>query len=335
MFELWLLRPEPITTMPIALIPRRPIALCLLLLAGFASPLAGQKATEWTFFGPGDWNDPLNWSQGVPEDSAMEGERARIGQGEAVLVETGEAERLLLGIRGKGALTVESGATLTVGRMDVGWSDPGTYVQNGGSVQAESFRLESPGSTMIVRGGTLTASDKSHLALGGERSTTLELRGGSVVVEGENNLVIARENESGILEIHGGTLEVGGHLAADGEPTARGEVRVVGSQAESIEIGADIVVHAVGMMHFTLDADGVTPITVGDDALLEGTSFEFETAADFSARVGDSFALLKARGNILFDIEPTVKSPDGYAFRVELANRSGYLVLQATVTETP
>ena len=311
------------------------------LLVAFATltiiaATAPAQTTIWQPAGSGDWNVGGNWDIGVPTAATAQ---ARIPQGEAVLSGAGIAQRVMLGIGGTGGtLRLEAGADLdATSRLEVGWagSGAGTFIQNGGTTNANDLRMDSAGSTVTINDGTFTAAGKSFLSVGTptDKTQTISVTGGSFTVQG--NLVASRNGGSGVLEVSGGSVDIQGILSREGTLNNKGEFRVIGSAASSINIGNDILVDALDTMAFSLDSGGITPITVGDEADLPGVGFELDTIAGFSASIGDTFELLDAGSIVNIDASPTVTNLGGYSFDVSTVADGAGTDLIATVTAIP
>ena len=250
----------------------------VLALSGTAS------AVDTVFVGPsgGTWDDNNNWRQGGPD--------LTLGNGDDVFVQPGAAD----------AAIILDGSTANVSTAESVLELQVSHAANVFDTSAAHgvARLNVlPGATLTTNGNTSGIRLGRQLdvgqALGTSRGEIIQTGGSVIIAQGSNGLRLSQADGGNVgdslYRISGGSVR--GGAGADGTMVSNlalgtitnnwgeAEFHVVGSGATSIRfldvaLGANNQVGGSGdtILHFSLDAGGVTPIIAEDELQWRGTS---------------------------------------------------------------
>jgi hypothetical protein len=196
---------------------------------------------------------------------------------------------------------------------------------------------------MTLSGGTFNTTGGA-MYVGNTGTGELEVSGGTFNCS--DSLRLGRfEDAQGYLTISGGSVNIGGYLqAADPivgatDPNQHAEITVLGSGASNITVGGrlDLRDKESTKLNFRFDENGITPISCGDHAPIEGTEITFAEVEGAALVVGQQFdAIVTATGfTVVVDATNVyVDESDVYDFSYEVvALAGGGEALRFTVTD--
>lgn len=231
---------------------------------------------------------------------------ASIDSGGSVYNSVSDAGFTSIGSSGEGMLLLNGGTLYTAGSpriVRVGSTGTGALVINSGTAYATYVQVGygDAWGDVVVNGGTLNASDRiliGMLAGGFAGGGHIKLNGGTIVASKNVEIGYAGGTGPCTLEISGGTFSQTGSSSdvCVGTSTSAGTLHVNGSGATAITVADRVYGYAgYSTLKFTVDAGGVTPISVNYTyANLNGT-VDMELASGVTPATDETFDLIVTR----------------------------------------